>query len=294
MNHEQLPQPAQSKPAETFGFSENEQLFWRVNQDRFQELISDEQTIIHNAIESHNNYGDFFFVTASRPGAEGRIAMTFYGLGYHDYRERWIDKEWFWYQTDWKPEKDKEVISKAEFAEILQKRMDEIGSLIQFDTQSQLGEMFEILADLTDEDGALAEMEDLEILYSDSIWEPDVGDPPENIPSLMDENIRQSLPELYSQEEKGLGAKAQVQIRSPDSNWTWYASEFDGEDIFFGLVNGFELELGYFSLKELQQTCGPKGLPIERDVHFEPKSLKGLMEMHEQERRKGVAPPAAI
>ena len=50
MNHEQLPQPAQSKPAETFGFSENEQLFWRVNQDRFQELISDEQTIIHNAI----------------------------------------------------------------------------------------------------------------------------------------------------------------------------------------------------------------------------------------------------
>src|SRR3990172_8365059 len=100
------------------------------------------------------------------------------------------------------------------------------------------------LADLKDEDGTLAEMEDFEILYSDSIWEPDVGDPPENIPSLVDEYIRQSLPELYSQEEKGLGAKAQVKYFTPDSNWTWYASEFDGEDIFFGLVNGFELELG--------------------------------------------------
>jgi hypothetical protein len=52
------------------------------------------------------------------------------------------------------------------------------------------------------------------------------------------------------------------------------------------LVNGIELELGYFSLKELQQTCGPLGLPIERDVHFEPKTLKELMEMHERERKE--------
>ena len=40
------------------------------------------------------------------------------------------------------------------------------------------------------------------------------------------------------------------------------ASEFDGEDIFFGLVNGFELELGYFSLQELQEALVPLGLPI--------------------------------
>ena len=33
---------------------------------------------------------------------------------------------------------------------------------------------------------------------------------------------------------------AQVKFFTPDSNLTWYASEFDGEDIFFGLVSGFD------------------------------------------------------
>ena len=64
-----------------------------------------------------------------------------------------------------------------------------------------------------------------------------------------------TLPELYSGEEKGLEAQAQVKFFTPDSNWTWYASEFDGEDIFFGLVAGFEP--GYFSLSELQSVRGP-------------------------------------
>jgi hypothetical protein len=36
--------------------------------------------------------------------------------------------------------------------------------------------------------------------------------------------------------------------------------------------------------REIQQACGPKGLPIERDIFFEPKSLKELMDKHRQER----------
>jgi hypothetical protein len=44
-----------------------------------------------------------------------------------------------------------------------------------------------------------------------------------------------------------------VKFFTPDINWTWYASEFDGEDIFFGLVSGFDVKLRYFSLKELQE-----------------------------------------
>ena len=77
-----------------------------------------------------------------------------------------------------------------------------------------------------------------------------------------------------------------VRFFTPDSNWTWYASEFDGEDIFFGLVSGFEVELGYFSLKELQETKGPLGLHIERDLHYESKSLRELMEKHQRERHE--------
>ena len=38
------------------------------------------------------------------------------------------------------------------------------------------------------------------------------------------------------------------------SGWTWYLLEYDlNEDLAFGLVSGFELELGYFSLSEIAE-----------------------------------------
>ena len=56
---------------------------------------------------------------------------------------------------------------------------------------------------------------------------------------------------------------------TPWSNWTWYATEFDPEDgRFFGLVDGFEREWGYFSLPEMMDIRGPVDLRIERDLHF--------------------------
>lgn len=61
-----------------------------------------------------------------------------------------------------------------------------------------------------------------------------------------------------------------MEFFSPDSNWTWYAVEFDGEDLFFGLVDGFELEMGYFSLRDIQVARGQLGLLIERDRYSEP------------------------
>ena len=52
-----------------------------------------------------------------------------------------------------------------------------------------------------------------------------------------------------------------VKFFTPDSSWTWYASEFDGDDLFYGLVDGFELEYGYFRLSELAGGAGPLGSP---------------------------------
>ena len=43
---------------------------------------------------------------------------------------------------------------------------------------------------------------------------------------------------------------------------------------FFGLAIGLEIELGYWSLAELEQVRGPLGLPIERDLYFEPLTSK--------------------
>ncbi|PIZ98521.1 MAG: hypothetical protein COX77_04240 [Candidatus Komeilibacteria bacterium CG_4_10_14_0_2_um_filter_37_10] len=94
---------------------------------------------------------------------------------------------------------------------------------------------------------------------------------------LLTNEILEKLPKLYSQEEKGLEAVAIVKFFTPDSNWTWYATEFDGEDLFFGLVEGFEKEIGYFRLSELQSVKGALGLPIERDMFFKPKTLNELM-----------------
>jgi len=111
---------------------------------------------------------------------------------------------------------------------------------------------------------------------------------------LLPDEMREKLPELYSQEEKGLDAQAVVKFFTPDSSWSWFASEGSPVDedgyydtdkpkvdfIFFGLVIGLEIELGYFSLAELEEVRGPMGLPIERDLHFEPKTLRELKWFH--------------
>jgi hypothetical protein len=100
---------------------------------------------------------------------------------------------------------------------------------------------------------------------------------------LLPDEIREKLPPLYSNKDLGLMAMAVVKYFHPLSNWTWYASEFDPEDeIFFGLVSGFAVELGLFSLAELEEIGKEdKTLPIERDLYFTPTTLKELKDQHE-------------
>ena len=62
---------------------------------------------------------------------------------------------------------------------------------------------------------------------------------------LLPKDIREQLPELYANEEIGLAAQALVKFFTPDDGWTWYASEFNGENVFFGLVIGDVAEYCY-------------------------------------------------
>jgi hypothetical protein len=95
---------------------------------------------------------------------------------------------------------------------------------------------------------------------------------------LLPESEKAKLAKWNETEGMDLGeVMATVKFFCPWSNWTWYAAEFDGEDLFFGLVDGFEKELGYFSLKELSDLTGPMGLKIERDLHWTPKDLGTLI-----------------
>lgn len=78
------------------------------------------------------------------------------------------------------------------------------------------------------------------------------------------------FPKLYSTDGK---PKDKVEVVAkfftPDSQCTWYAVEFDGDDTFYGWCDiGMGGELGYFSKSELESLRGNLGLPVERDRYF--------------------------
>ncbi|MBZ0308582.1 MAG: hypothetical protein K8I82_21120, partial [Anaerolineae bacterium] len=75
------------QPTEPYRFTERQQLFDRISHRRFMDIIADEQTAVHKVEVSSNTYGEFLFVSTSRAGEGKRVYITFYGLGYHDYRE---------------------------------------------------------------------------------------------------------------------------------------------------------------------------------------------------------------
>lgn len=154
---------------EGFPFSERERLFNRISDARFQALVFDAKTSVHRAEVTSNVFGEFLFVTASRPFGAGRTTSTFYGLGYHDQRERWIVQEWFWYPEPHPIAGDRSQLAVApdSLRALLQARRNQIATYLHEDTQTRRGQLFELLADLTDEDGALSEMEDLEALGFD-------------------------------------------------------------------------------------------------------------------------------
>jgi hypothetical protein len=102
---------------------------------------------------------------------------------------------------------------------------------------------------------------------------------------LLTEEIRKKLPPLYSQDGKGGKAVAYLKFFTPDSGFSWWITEGspikDESDAevdfqFFGLVEGQFKELGYVNLSELETVNGPMGLPIERDLYWQPKTLQEI------------------
>lgn len=98
---------------------------------------------------------------------------------------------------------------------------------------------------------------------------------------LLTQELRKQLPPIGST-EKAADPTVVAKFFSPDGSWTWFATEFDQQDTFFGAVSGFEFEIGYFSLSELKETRGPMGLPIERDLHFKPTPLSKIRKQYER------------
>lgn len=106
---------------------------------------------------------------------------------------------------------------------------------------------------------------------------------------------------LYSQEGKA-DAKVICKFFNPYGIHTWYVLEAEkqenGDYLLFGLVQGHDVELGYFMLSDILNTkvkvWGCK-LPLERDMYFENKTIKdaykdcGRPDLYEAIYKKDVA-----
>lgn len=83
-----------------------------------------------------------------------------------------------------------------------------------------------------------------------------------------------NLPDLYAQENVE-NPIAYAHFSHP-SGWHWYVTEGrledDGDMLLFGLVNSYEKEIGYFTLKELASVGA--GL----DIEFEPVGIFDIYE----------------
>ena len=98
---------------------------------------------------------------------------------------------------------------------------------------------------------------------------------------LLNDELIKILPPLYSTENLK-DPLIQCKFFTPDSSWTWYVLEYDKtNEIFFGFVCGFENELGYFSLEELESVTGALNLNIERDISFKPTKLSVIRKEHQ-------------
>lgn len=99
---------------------------------------------------------------------------------------------------------------------------------------------------------------------------------------LMTKELGKTIPPLYANEDAAEhdAILARVKLFSPYSNWTWYVTEWDPKTgLCFGLVQGFETELGYFDLTELAEVTVFGGVPaVERDLYWKPKTLGEIRE----------------
>jgi Protein of unknown function (DUF2958) len=100
---------------------------------------------------------------------------------------------------------------------------------------------------------------------------------------LIPDWLAEDIPALYATDGSS-DPVAWCKLFTPDSSFTWYVVEYsavapDGTPrLCFGLVEGLDTELGYFSLTDLEMVRGKLGLKVERDLYFTACPLSTLQE----------------
>ena len=94
---------------------------------------------------------------------------------------------------------------------------------------------------------------------------------------LMTKELGDTIPAMGANEDAADydAVLAPAKLFSPYTGWRWYITEWDAETgLCFGLVEGFETELGYFDLTELAEITVFGSVPaVERDLYWAPTTL---------------------
>ena len=115
---------------------------------------------------------------------------------------------------------------------------------------------------------------------------------------LMTAALGKKIPKMESQDALGDDAIVYAHYFNPYGIGEWWILEWDGKDEMFGYADLGYPELGYISLSELESlSIGGMELPIERDLHWQEKTLGevkgglkssyGAEEIPEYEKYKG-------
>ena len=94
---------------------------------------------------------------------------------------------------------------------------------------------------------------------------------------LMTKDLGEKIPALYANEnvEDYDAVLAHAKLFSPFTGWRWYITEWDPQSgTCFGMVEGFDTELGFFDLTELSEAKVFGRVPaVERDLDWQPTTL---------------------
>ena len=95
---------------------------------------------------------------------------------------------------------------------------------------------------------------------------------------LMTKDIKIKAQKQY---DKGSDMEQMVVAKyfDPMGSWKWFLMNMDkDEDYCWGIVKGHAVEMGSFSMRELEGIKRPFGLGIERDTLFEPMKASKVWE----------------
>ena len=95
---------------------------------------------------------------------------------------------------------------------------------------------------------------------------------------LMTKEIKKKAQKQF---DDGSDMEQMVVAKYFGGSWTWYLMHLDPEDnnYAWGIVKGFDTEMGSFSMEELRGLkIPPFGLPVERALYFKPMKAKDVWE----------------